>query len=391
MQGKFNICAHDSCTACSACQSICHKHAITMITDDEGFQYPYINEDSCVECGLCIKTCPANKELDVTSSYPQQPYLAWINDDEVRLDSSSGGIFTALARYVISQGGVVCGAAYDDDMTVRHRIVDNENDLIHLRGSKYVQSITEGIFSDIKVYLNKGVMVYFVGTPCQVAGLKSFLKKKYDNLLTSDLICHGVPSGNLFKEQIKYFERKVGKKIVDVKFRAKKRFGQGCDIQIITNTGANKFFCAELVPYFNGFWKNITLRESCYKCQYASLHREGDITLADFWLVKKCFPDVRTSKGTSLVFVNSIIGENIFMKLANSGEVYIREATIEQALLGQGQLKSPVPRPIERDGYKRYLDFEKYCNGLLKNSIGYKIKMHLRNAIKVLILFKYWK
>lgn len=391
MQGKFNICEHDSCTACSACQSICHKHAITMITDDEGFQYPYINEDSCVECGLCIKTCPANKELDVTSSYPQQPYLAWINDDEVRLDSSSGGIFTALARYVISQGGVVCGAAYDDDMTVRHRIVDNENDLIHLRGSKYVQSITEGIFSDIKVYLNKGVMVYFVGTPCQVAGLKSFLKKKYDNLLTSDLICHGVPSGNLFKEQIKYFERKVGKKIVDVKFRAKKRFGQGYDIQITTNTGANEFFCAELVPYFNGFWKNITLRESCYKCQYASLHREGDITLADFWLVKKCFPDVRTSKGTSLVFVNSIIGENIFMKLANSGDVYIREATIEQALLGQGQLKSPVPRPIERDGYKRYLDFEKYCNGLLKNSLGYKIKMHLRNAIKVLILFKYWK
>lgn len=391
MQGKFNICEHDSCTACSACQSICHKHAITMITDDEGFQYPYINEDSCVECGLCIKTCPANKELDVTSSYPQQPYLAWINDDEVRLDSSSGGIFTALARYVISQGGVVCGAAYDDDMTVRHRIVDNENDLIHLRGSKYVQSITEGIFSDIKVYLNKGVMVYFVGTPCQVAGLKSFLKKKYDNLLTSDLICHGVPSGNLFKEQIKYFERKEGKKIVDVKFRAKKRFGQGYDIQIITNTGANEFFCAELVPYFNGFWKNITLRESCYKCQYASLHREGDITLADFWLVKKCFPDVRTSKGTSLVFVNSIIGENIFMKLANSGDVYIREATIEQALLGQGQLKSPVPRPIERDGYKRYLDFEKYCNGLLKNSLGYKIKMHLRNAIKVLILFKYWK
>ena len=340
---------------------------------------------------MCIKTCPANKDLDVTSSYPQQPYLAWINDDEVRLDSSSGGIFTALARYVISQGGVVCGAAYDDDMTVRHRIVDNENDLIHLRGSKYVQSITEGIFSDIKVYLNKGVMVYFVGTPCQVAGLKSFLKKKYDNLLTSDLICHGVPSGNLFKEQIKYFERKEGKKIVDVKFRAKKRFGQGYDIQIITNTGANKFFCAELVPYFNGFWKNITLRESCYKCQYASLHREGDITLADFWLVKKCFPDVRTSKGTSLVFVNSIIGENIFMKLANSGDVYIREATIEQALLGQGQLKSPVPRPIERDGYKRYLDFEKYCNGLLKNSLGYKIKMHLRNAIKVLILFKYWK
>lgn len=391
MQGKFNICEHDSCTACSACQSICHKHAITMITDDEGFQYPYINEDSCVECGLCIKTCPANKDLDVTSSYPQQPYLAWINDDEVRLDSSSGGIFTALARYVISQGGVVCGAAYDDDMTVRHRIVDNENDLIHLRGSKYVQSITEGIFSDIKVYLNKGVMVYFVGTPCQVAGLKSFLKKKYDNLLTSDLICHGVPSGNLFKEQIKYFERKVGKKIVDVKFRAKKRFGQGYDIQITTNTGANEFFCAELVPYFNGFWKNITLRESCYKCQYASLHREGDITLADFWLVKKCFPDVRTSKGTSLVFVNSIIGENIFMKLANSGDVYIREATIEQALLGQGQLKSPVPRPIERDGYKRYLDFEKYCNGLLKNSLGYKIKMHLRNAIKVLILFKYWK
>lgn len=391
MQDKFNICEHDSCTACSACQSICHKHAIRMITDDEGFQYPHINEDSCVDCGLCIKICPANKKQDVKSSYPQQPYLAWINDDEVRLDSSSGGIFTAVARYVISKKGVVCGAAYDNDMTVRHRIVDNEKDLKYLRGSKYVQSITEGIFPDIKEYLNKGVMVYFVGTPCQIAGLNSFLKKKYENLLTSDLICHGVPSGNLFKEQIKHFEKKKGEKIVDVKFRSKKRFGQGCDFQIITNIRGGEFFCAELVPYFNGFWKNITLRESCYKCQYASLNREGDITLADFWLVKKCFPDVRTSKGTSLVFVNSIIGESILMKLANSGDIYMRKATIEQALLGQGQLKCPVPRPKERDGYKRYDDFEKYCNGLLKTSLGYKIKMHLRNAIKILILFKYWK
>lgn len=171
----------------------------------------------------------------------------------------------------------------------------------------------------------------------------------------------------------------------------KKRFGQGCDFQIITSIGEGEFFCAELVPYFNGFWKNITLRESCYKCQYASLNREGDITLADFWLVKKCFPDIRTSKGTSLVFANSIIGENILMKLASSGDIYMRKATIEQALLGQGQLKSPVPRPKERDGYKRYDDFEKYCKGLLNTSLGYKIKMHLRNAIKILILFKYWK
>ena len=228
-------------------------------------------------------------------------------------------------------------------------------------------------------------MVYFVVTPCQVAGLKSYLKKKYNNLLTSDLICHGVPSGNLFKEQIKLLEKKKGRKIVDVKFRSKKRFGQGCDFYVVTSAGGDSF-CAELVPYFNGFWKNITLRESCYRCRYASLDREGDITLADFWLVKKCFPDVRTSKGTSLVFVNSVIGENIFMKLANRGDIYIRKATIEQALLGQGQLKSPVPRPKERDGYKRYVDFEQYCKGILKTSLSYKIKMHLRNVIKIIIL-----
>lgn len=390
----LEICNPIECTGCSACIGICHQHAISMISNEEGFQYPKIDNDRCIDCGLCKEICPTNRASSTSSAnlqQSQQPYLAYINDVCVRLDSSSGGLFTAIAKYVLQQDGVVCGAAYDKDMTVRHCFVEKEEDLPILRGSKYVQSLLGDVFLHIKEYLKKGRMVYFVGTPCQVAGLKSYLRKTYDNLLTSDLVCHGVPSGHLFKEQIKHLENSIGKPISGVNFRSKRRFGQGYDFEVITKHGQSLFYCAELIPFFYGFWTNRILRESCYQCHYTSLSREGDITLADFWLVKKCFPDIKTSKGTSLILVNSPKGASVIAKLVEQGVIYARTATIEQAMMGQGQLKCPVPRPVERNKYKKYEDFSMYCHSLLKPSLGYKIKMHLRNTIKLLILYKYWK
>lgn len=392
MEDKHIICNPLDCTACTACLHSCAHQAIQMEMSREGFLYPQIDDSKCTNCGLCSSICPSNRKDNIESGYDrQQPYLAWSNNDKERMASSSGGLFSAIANYVIEQGGVVCGAAYDSDMTVRHMIVDNAEDLDKLRGSKYVQSILGDVFKSIKAFLKGGRLVYFVGTPCQVAGLKSYLRKDYESLITSDLICHGVPSGELFKKQVRTLESKLGKKIINILFRSKNRFGQGCDFQVVTADKKSYFYCAELVPYFTGFWKNLTLRESCYRCKYASLQRIGDITLADFWLVKKCFQDVRTSKGTSLVFVNSKKGDDTLDALKKMNRIYLRKATLEQALLGQGQLKSPVPRPKERDEYKDYNEFEKYSNGVLSSSLTYKVKMHLRNIVKVLILFKYWK
>lgn len=392
MEDNHFICNPLDCTACSACLHSCAHKAIQMEISKEGFLYPQIEESKCTNCGLCRNICPSNRKTIDNVYDKQQPYLAWNNNDEERIASSSGGLFSAIANYVIEQGGVVCGAAYDSDMAVRHIIVDNAEDLEKLRGSKYVQSILGDVFKSIKSLLKEGRLVYFVGTPCQVAGLKSYLRKDYKSLISSDLICHGVPSEELFKKQVRTLESELGKKIVNILFRSKKRFGQGYDFQVVTSDEKSYFYCAELIPYFTGFWKNITLRESCYRCKYASLQRVGDITLADFWLVKKCFQDVRTSKGTSLVFVNSKKGGDTLDALKKRNSIFLRKATLEQALLGQGQLKSPVPRPRERDGYKDYNEFEKYRNGgILSSSLTYRMKMHLRNIIKVLILFKYWK
>lgn len=316
-------------------------------------------------------------------------YLSWILDDAKRIESSSGGLFTAIAEYVIENKGVVCGAAYDEEMNVRHILVKNKDGLSNLRGSKYVQSIVGDAYLKVKEYLCNGTLVYFVGTPCQVAGLRSFLRKDYVNLICSDLICHGVPSGELFKAQIKIFERKLRAKIKDFKFRSKKRFGQGYDLQVVTNR--KHYFCPELVPYFYGFWTNKTLRECCYRCKYANLNRMGDITLGDFWLVKKYFSDVRTSKGCSLILVNTERGGEVLANIKD--KIYLRESVIEDALFGQGQLQYPTLRPVDRNRYTAYKDFENLClsGELLHISFIYKLKMHLRNIIKTITLFKYWK
>lgn len=380
-------CVGKDCSGCTSCASSCSKHAITMRLNSEGFWYPSINQKLCVNCGLCSKVCPSLGEFQ--KHVPKTVYLSWIKDTETRLNSSSGGIFSAIAKKVLSKDGVVCGAAYDEHMNVHHTIIDSIDDLPKLMGSKYVQSTIGDVFSKIKKFLQENRFVYFVGTPCQVQGLKSYLRKQYPNLVTSDLICHGNPSGELFKAQIKCLEKKNNYKVKDFKFRSKDRFGQGCDIKVITDKDKAFYYNAELLPYFNGFWKNLTLRESCYNCNFSSIERVGDITLGDYWLVKKVFPGTKTSKGCSLIFVNSDIGNQVVNEI--SSDIFLRQSSLEQAMLGQGQLKKPVPRPKARDLFNSYENFEQLSNGLLATSLNYKIKMRLRNLIKTIILFKYWK
>ena len=244
------------CTGCEACVQICKKDAIKMQQKSDGFMYPVIDNEKCVDCGQCVKTCPANTEINNLNT--PIPYLAYNLNIEDRLDSSSGGIFSVIAKYILQQEGIVYGAAYDESLTVHHISIGSISDLQKLRGSKYVQSVIGKSFIQCKQNLLEGKFVYFTGTPCQIAGLKSYLKHDYKNLITSDLICHGVPSGHLFKEYISTLEYKHNIKIHNYKFRSKKRYGQGYDIEIIAGSNSKSrrlFMCAESEPFFYGFWK----------------------------------------------------------------------------------------------------------------------------------------
>lgn len=381
------ICDYLKCTGCSACKSACVHKAISMVVTGDGFMYPQIDKQKCVDCGLCQKVCPANSEKRILR-HVLNTFLCWDKNEQSRLQSSSGGMFSVIARHVISIGGAVCGAAYDDNMYLRHIIVDRIEDLPLLQGSKYIQSDVQDCYHQLVDILKEDRVVYFVGTPCQVAGLKGFLRKDYQNLITSDLICHGVPSAVLFQKQVQVLEQKYSEKIKDFRFRSKKRFGQGYDCELLLNSGRRKYLCAELVPYFYGFWHNLTLRESCYQCKYASIHRVGDITLGDFWLVKKVFPDVKTARGTSLILVNTENGQQLFNAIKR--DICCRETSLESGVMGQGQLQGPVKRPVMRDSYTS-CDLDALCKTILKIPTKYRFKCHFRNIVKMMICYKYWK
>lgn len=364
-----------------------------MTEASDGFMRPLIDQSKCVDCGLCQKVCPPLSPLMLHR--PLRAYIAWTTREKERQNSSSGGVFSEISIWVLNHGGVVYGAAYDEQMTVRHQCVVKAEDLTKLQGSKYVQSRMDDVFKEIKDYLRQGRLVYFAGTPCQVAGLKSYLRKEYDSLITSDLICHGCPSGRLFQSQIKELEKRFRGRIVDFKFRSKKRFGQGYDLQITTEDGKSHFLNVDLLPYFYGFWRNITLRECCYSCKYARFERTGDITLADYWDVKK-YHHVRTSKGVSMVLANTEKGLHILEKCKNEGGyLHLEEDDLNRALKVQGHLSHPVEMP------KRHIDFfndningsswEVVKNKYLAPPRLYKYKMHIRNIIKTLILYKLWK
>jgi coenzyme F420-reducing hydrogenase beta subunit len=389
-----------TCTACRACEQICPHEAVRMQIDENGFLHPNVVADICTGCKTCEKVCPALHNDDSIDE-KQNVYLAWIKDTDTRLSSSSGGLFSAIADYVLLQGGIVCGAMYDNEMNVVHGFATNAKELEKLRGSKYVQSDTNNTFTKTKQYLKQGLTVYYTGTPCQIAGLKKFLQKDYDNLLTSDLICHGVPSNTLFRAQIKSMEQS-GKKITNVNFRSKKRFGQGYDFQIVTELsenhnqqvrGQSKFYNAELVPYFYGFWENITLRECCYTCKYCTQSRQGDITLADYWTAKRDFPHIKISKGLSLILVNTDKGRKVFEQIKPNIEY--KQSSIENALRGQGHLSHPVKMPKRHlrfvEDYSNNTSFDKLTQTILKVSTKEAVKYRLRNFIKLAIFYKYWK
>ncbi|MBQ6706116.1 MAG: Coenzyme F420 hydrogenase/dehydrogenase, beta subunit C-terminal domain [Clostridia bacterium] len=303
----------EGCSGCHGCATVCPKGCITMLRDDEGFLYPHVNEQSCVDCGLCEQVCPILHPL--SKNEPPQALAVMNKDDTVRFESSSGGVFTLLAEAVIDRGGVVFGAAFDERFAVRHIPVKTKEDLSRLRGSKYLQSTIGDTYRQAQALLQAGTPVLFTGTPCQIEGLYGYLRQEYDHLITADIICHGVPSPAVWDEYIRYREGDAASPVETVSFRYKKDGWKGFLLRLVFKNGREHKQPRSADVYMQGFLKNLSLRPSCYACSFKSFERAADITLADFWGVANVHPDMDDDKGTSLVFVHSKKGQALIQDL----------------------------------------------------------------------------
>lgn len=341
------------CSGCTACINICSHNAITMEKNEEGFLYPVRHNDICINCGLCENICPFEHPVYKNDS----PLVYAAYDKKERTGSSSGGVFYTIARYVINKGGIVYGAAYNDDLKVKHRSARTIKELEALRGSKYVQSDLNDCFRQIRDELKKGTLVYFTGVGCQVAGLYSFLRKKYDNLITSDIVCHGVPSQKMFDIHLQYLGQKHASKVQNYSFREtniwlireRVKFENG---KISYEYDGNKS------PYLYAFGLGYTYRYSCFKCPFAKLPRQGDISLADYWGVQKPFPLMDVTKGVSLVLVNSQIGKIIWNKI--KPQLVYKFSNIEDATRNNPNVVRPTKEPPIRKDFFKILEKEGY-------------------------------
>lgn len=356
----------NKCTGCTACMNICPKNAISMEIDNEGFKHPVINKDKCIDCGLCKKTCPV---LNTTSNKSLNNCYVAYNKDEVsrKNKASSGSIFELIAKLILNENGIVIGAAFDENNKLNHIAIDNIKDLDKLKGSKYLQSHLNNIFTYIKENI-KNKKILFVGTPCQVAGLKSFIKNDFNNLICLDLVCHGVPSPKLFEKYIKEIEDKYNSQIVDYNFRDKKT---GWDSYSNTITFKDKKEISQLQKdnnYMKLFLSDIALRESCFECNFKLGNKYSDITLGDFWGVGKYYPDMYNNLGVSAVIINTEKGQEIFEQIKN--DIKYKECKLEEIVSGNPSLKSSGKYPLKRSEF--FDDINKLSIAELSKKYSYK-------------------
>lgn len=377
-----------NCCGCYACYNICPPKCIHMQADVDGFWYPVVEIDECTECGLCEQICPILKEKSA-DNYQPLAYACINNNEAIRLESSSGGLFSLIAEQVIEDGGVVFGASFNKELEVEHSFVETKEELGKLRGSKYVQSRIGETYKKAKEILDLGRKVLFTGTPCQIGGLKSYLGKSYSNLLCVDIVCHGVPSPLVWKKYVDYRQEKAGSAVQRISFRRKddgwKRFS--VSFLFKNNTEYRETMDKDL--FMRAFLKDVCLRPSCYACGFKTIHRQSDITLADFWGIQNILPDMDDDKGTSLIFVNSKAGQAIIEQIVDKMQ-YKEVDIVEAVRYNPAAIKSAVANP-HREKFFEELDkltfdelVKKYCTDKLSVRVKRKTKLVASAILKKL-------
>lgn len=342
------------CTGCGSCKNICPVSAIEMKDNGEGFLYPTINKTLCIECGKCYIHCPELNSDKVSQLRADTPEVyAMMAPSDIRNVSSSGGMFTILANYVIEHNGYVCGAIYSDDyMDIYHEIVSKKEDLWKIRGSKYVQSNTKDTYSILKKYLDENKPVLFTGCPCQVAGFRTFLGKEYEKLITADIVCHGVPSPAIYRKYIS--EKANGRKVKKVDFREKAYWGWGTATSLFFEDGSAYRGDCFTDEYWLGFLGGMETRKCCGNCSYANPQRVGDFTIGDFWGIAEIDPSLSDGKGTSLVTVNSNKAKKILKAVSKECALLKSielDKTLELAKTRNGQFLHPTPSHWARNRF----------------------------------------
>ena len=358
------------CTGCQVCRLICPEKCVEFKEDGEGFLSPVTDESRCTRCRLCAERCPENGRPARENKIFAVKVYGVKNKNAAQLKTSaSGGVFSGMAHAILKNpGGAVFGCGYDETFTARHMCVTDAQQIARLQSSKYVQSDVGDSYARVKSLLEDNKTVFFTGTPCQVAGLYKFLDADHKNLLTADLICHGVPSPLLFKKYLKRLEIKYCGKLTGYNFRAKERDGWGltAEIEIINK---KKYVKPQIDPYYNGFINAGAFRECCYVCRYANGRRAADLTFGDYWGVKNHHPEFYDKNGVSVVLVNTPKGAAYFEAYADRFEIV--ETTFEKAAARNGNLSEPTPRPATRD--TAYDGMKNETADVFKNP-AYKIK-----------------
>lgn len=381
---------NQDCCGCTACKSICPKQAIEMKYDEEGFLYPKIDQDLCINCGMCKEVCAFQNGYDKSQNLKlNDAYGVKHKDINVRMNSRSGGVFIAISDYVLENSGVIYGAGYNGHFIVSHKRADKKSECNEFCGSKYVQSDLGNTYQQVKNDLKNNKLVLFTGTPCQTAGLNKYLSKSFvnkDKLILCDLICHGAPSPKVWKDYIRYSEKKYEGIITKVDFRNKKLFGWSAHREtFIIN---NKEYDSEI--YTKLFYNHDILRPSCYNCKYTNLNRPSDITLADFWGIDEISADFNDNKGVSLILINTEKGRNIFKCIEDKLD-YIN---CTGASFVHPNLKEPTKRPVKRDKFwndYNKLGIELIINKYVNTGLKGKIKKLIKGKLSKIGLLKYFK
>lgn len=375
------------CCGCTACASICPKDAITMEPDTLGFKYPKVDLSKCIDCGLCEKVCAFNDSYDKSLNLKEPEIYAARHKDMHEIETSrSGAAFIAISDFVLENGGIVYGVGYKEHFRVTHKRATTKGERNEFKGSKYVQSDLDGIFRQVKEDLKQGNTVLFSGTPCQTAGLNSYIGKKLrENLVLVDIVCHGVPSPYIWRDYLAYVENKYKSKVVKVDFRDKSRIGWSGHIESFVLNNGKKL---ESRTYTDLFYQHIMFRHSCGKCHFTNTQRPSDITIADFWGWEKTDPEFnKDNKGVSLVLINTEKGRKLFEEASKDLDVIA--AKLEDCLQPNLQHPSAIhPKRMEfeedylKHGFKYVMC--KYSDMNWKMQLRYKLRIIKKNIKSLL-------